>query len=198
MNTRVTFDFEPYNGMNPLTIEGLREHVIDKETSNEFLLVNEMPTAIPEIIPVPLSEILLGKLGSAEKNGEIVNVFRLPDDYLPLSAVLNDASSSMSSRASSVAYGVFREIGHSLLRIHQLSGLIPVDLSYEDIIIERDVDKFKILPPVELVHAADRDIVRDLGGVLLDELVDNAGNTQRRLLVGQAFQGFWDSIDRGQ
>jgi hypothetical protein len=193
MDTNVTFEFSPYKGVMPLSVEGLRTHVISVETGNEFLLVPEV-TNLPSDIPMPLREVLLGRVGVASQGQETVDVFQLPNDYLTLSSVLNDAVSSVSTRASNLAHDVFYEIGHSLSRIHQCSSLVPESLSYEDIIIERDVDNFKILPPIEFVELKDKDTVRNLGGIMLDELTDNAGNSQRRLLVTKAFEGFWESL----
>jgi hypothetical protein len=197
MNIPVTFDFEPYGGLSPLTIEGLRTHVYDPQSEYEFLLVEES-SQIPENIPVPLREILLGRIGKASLDGVQVDIYKLPDDYLTLASVLNDATSSVSSRASELAKGVFAEIGHSLSKIHRYSKLVPASLSYEDIIIERDVDNFLILPPVEFIEVRNELAVAEIGKILLEELSDNAGNLQRKEMVTQAFEGFWESINEGR
>jgi hypothetical protein len=196
MNIPVTFSFEPFKGLNPLTVEGLRTHVYDPKSGSEFLLVEEH-SQLPENVPTPLREILLGKVGVANFEEAQVEVYKLPDDYLSLSSVLNDSTSSLSSRASTLAYDVFSEIGHSLSRIHKYSKLVPGSMSYEDIIIERDVDNFRFLPPVEFIELDNTNAVRQIGSVLIGELVDNAGNEQRKEMVIKAFQGYWDSLDRG-
>lgn len=195
MNLPITFNMEPYTGLDPLTVEGLRTHVIDPTTHNEFLLVDEK-SIFPEDPPIPLREILLGSLGVAQVADHEVEVYQLPNDYVGLASVLNDVASSNSSRAYQFAHGVFAEIGHSLDKIHRISSLIPLDLSYEDIIIERDVVNFRILPPLEFVRINDEDAVRQVGQILHDELMENAGNEQRKAIVEKAFKGYWESLSR--
>jgi hypothetical protein len=192
MSQPLVFSYEQYAGIDPLTIEGIREHVYDTQSLKELLLLTE-PSIYPEPTPPCVAEILLGKLGVATYGNRLVEAYQLPEDYVSLGSVLNDVASSNTRRANDYAKGFFFEIGHALHKIVTSTQLIPTELSYKDIIIERDVTNFRILPPVEFIKTDSNRADVELGEVLLDELQDSAGTEQRKALVAQAFEGYWEA-----
>lgn len=190
MNEPLTFNnMRPFPGIDPLNIEGIRKHVIEAETNRELILTEE-ESIYPENAPVSLQEIMLGKLGVAQFMDTEVEVFVLPQDYVWLGSVINDATSSESERAKTFLDGIFYEIGHSIRKIYDSSAHIPQDLSYNDIVIERDIIGFKLLPPVEFMPTDETDAPLLLGEVLLNEMLEQASNERQREAISIAFEGY--------
>lgn len=193
MNAPLTFDFCKYSGINQLDVPGIRTHVIDVETGNEYLASNE-PYIYPQAMPRCGLEMLLGRLGTATFEDEKVNVYVLPKDYVGFDQVLNDAVSSSSDRATNLGRAIFREIGKSIGKVYKNSKLVPVGMSYRDIIIERDVPGFKLLPPIEFVNIEDEETLIGFGKQFLDDLIHNSGNERRAQLVKKMFEGYTEAV----
>jgi len=192
--TLVVDDLYEYSGLLNLSRFPDIQHAV---TSDDIeVLVCNADISYPSGGNGPLRELILPRMEAVDTEGKEFNgkVLRLPEDYLTLGGVLNESFSVMSPRSEEFLRGVLREIGTGLKRVRNAGQGIPKQLSYRQIIIQRDVDAFNILPPLEMETDERRDGLAKLGELMLQECQNAAETSGRVAKLTDLFIDYFDAV----
>lgn len=150
-------------------------HLLD--TTPREVIVYGMNTPYPDEIEGPLSSILLPRAQTTPQNNDEI-IFELPKSYISLPKALNDAFSTENDRSSEFITDVFRGIGQKFYEIRYSGQGVPINLSYRQILVNREFFGFYVAPPLLMAVEG--------GNKNLDDTMNNSLEKMKVELVNAA------------